>query len=66
MNWVVKKRPAWVSVKFQRAMKTGRMGPRIVQTMPVRMKPAKSVALMNFVECGVLAMRSDMMWAHSE
>src|ERR1700730_12817717 len=47
-NWVVKNNPAWASVRFQRAMKTGRIGPRMVQVIPVMMKPAKRADWINF------------------
>ena len=38
INWAVKRDPAWASFMFQRAESAGKMGPRIVVQMPMRMK----------------------------
>jgi hypothetical protein len=42
---MVKKKPARASFKDQREMKTGRMGPRMVVTMPVMINPANNNAV---------------------
>ena len=38
-NWAAKRRPDWASLRCQAGAMIGRMGPRRVLTMPVRMKP---------------------------
>ena len=44
---MVKNNPACVSSRDQRAMKVGRLGPRMVATMPLTTKPANSAACTN-------------------
>src|SRR6202795_3581393 len=47
VNCAVKNRPACVSSRVQRAMKVGRLGPKIVAVMPLITNPAKSATWTN-------------------
>src|SRR5208282_6558055 len=51
INCAGKKAPAWLSLRPQRAMSTGRIGPRITVTTTLTAKPTKSSVVMLRVFC---------------
>src|ERR1700719_436226 len=60
VNCAVKNNPACVSSRAQRAIKVGRLGPRIVAGMPLITKPANSAAWKNLRWRASLALEGNM------